>query len=316
MILLNYYLTFLPIIFVQVAPVACLLATLYTFGTLNRGNEIIAMRASGLSIVQVTKVALMFGILVSMFLFWVNDRIVPQASALSAKIKSRMQNKSAEKYDESITNLSMYGLKNRLFFVNNFSPATNSMEGIVILEHDEKQNITKKIVASKGIYQDGVWKFYQCITYDFDANGQIINEQYLDEEIMTILESPREFLSQRQKPEYMTISQLEDYIWRLSKSGAQTVIRRLMVNFYERFAMPLESIMLILLGIPFSLMMKKRATGLSSIGIALILGFLYYVLNAVSLALGNAGIFPAFVAAFFAHAVALLTSAHLISQLP
>ena len=41
--LLQYYLSYLPIIFVQVAPISTLLAVLYTFGTFNRNNEIIAM---------------------------------------------------------------------------------------------------------------------------------------------------------------------------------------------------------------------------------------------------------------------------------
>ncbi|MDD5596264.1 MAG: LptF/LptG family permease, partial [Candidatus Omnitrophica bacterium] len=72
-ILLQYYLSYLPIIFVQVSPIALLLATLYTFGKLNRDNEIIAMRASRLSIVQITKTVLIFGFLISVCIFWLND---------------------------------------------------------------------------------------------------------------------------------------------------------------------------------------------------------------------------------------------------
>ena len=95
---------------------------------------------------------------------------------MNQKIKYQMENKSKksqEKQKETINNLSMYGLRNRLFFVNKFSPSINTMEGIIILEHDEHQNITNKIVANKGIYKDNGWIFYQSITYDFDINGQI-----------------------------------------------------------------------------------------------------------------------------------------------
>lgn len=319
-VLSQYYLAYLPIIFVQVSPIACLLSTLYTFGTLNRNNEMIAMRSAGLSIYQIIKTVVIFGFIVSACVFWVNDKFVPASMSLTERIKTQMESgtrKAKEKEREVITNLSMYGLKNRLFFVNKFSLSTNTMEGIIILEHDEKQNITKKIVANKGVYTDGLWRFYQSITYNFDENVQIKEEpQYTEEEIMNIPETPHDFLNQMLRPDYMTISQLDKYMWRLSTSGATTVIRNLKVDLYQRFTSPMTSLIIILLGIPFSVMMKKRATGLSSVGLSLILGFLYYVLNAVSIALGKAGILMPVMAVSLSHIIGFLTALYFIHNLP
>ncbi len=318
-VLRQYYLAYIPIIFVQVAPIASLLSVLYTFGKLNRNNEIIAMRSAGLSIFQITKAVIIFGIILGVTIFWVNDKFVPQAAYITEKIKDQMEKgtkRAQEKENEVISNLSMYGLKNRLFFVNKFSLATNTMEGIVILEHDEHQNITKKIVANRGGYEDGLWRFYQSITYSFDENGQIISEpQYLEEEIMNIPDTPHDFLTQRQHPDFMTIAQLDDYIWKLSKSGAITVIRNLKVDLYQKFTLPLTSITIILLGIPFSVRMKKRATGLSSLGISIMLGFLYYVLNAIGIALGKSGIFMPVLAVSLSHILALISATYLIHTL-
>lgn len=317
-VLIQYYLSYLPIMFVQVAPFACLLSTLYTFGKLNHNNEIIAMRSSGLSIFQITKTVIIFGLLVSLFILWAGDRIVPQSLAITQKIKAQMEEgKKNEKKPEAIDNLTMYGLKNRLFFINKFYLATNTMEGIIILEHDEHQNITKKIVANKGIYKDNLWRFYRCITYNFDQNGQILQEpEYFEEEIMVIPETPQDFINQRQRPDFMTIAQLDDYIWKLSRSGASTVIRNLKLDIYQRFTSPFTSMVIILLGIPFSLMMRKRATGLSSIGFSIIVGFLYYILDAISIALGRGGILTPILAASLSHIVVLLFSLHLINSLP
>jgi lipopolysaccharide export system permease protein len=277
------------------------------------------MRSSGLSIFQITKTVIIFGLLLSLFIFWVNDRLLPQSLALTQKIKVQMEegSKKKEKKQEVIDNLTMYGLKNRLFFVNKFYPAENTMEGITILEHDERQNITKKIVANKGIYADNLWKFYQCITYNFDVNGHILQEpQYFEEEIMAIPETPHDFISQRQRPDYMTIMQLDDYIWKLSKSGASTVIRNLKLDLYQRFTSPFTSAVIIFLGIPFSLMLRRRATGLSSIGVSIIVGFLYYILDAVSIALGRGGVLAPVLAASLSHILVFLFSLHLINRLP
>lgn len=312
----QYYLSFFPMIFVQISPVACLLATLYTFGKLNRNNEIIAMRASGLSIFQITKTIIIFGILVSLFVFLVNDKIAPQSSARTEKIKAMMESGRSKKQD-IINNLSLYGLRNRLFFIKKFDPATTTIEGITILEHDSQQNIIRKLVANKGLYKDGFWTFMKSITYNFDENGQIKGEpQYLEEEMMIIPETPLDFLTQRQRPDFMTIAELEDYIWKLSKSGAKTAIRNIQVDLYQKYTLPLTSAIIILLGIPFALSMRKRATGMASIGLSLMGGFLYYVLSAVGIALGKSGIVSPLFATSLSHLLVLTTSLYLISKLP
>jgi len=319
-ILKEYYLAYVPMIFVQIAPIACLISTLYTFGKMNHNNEIIAMRSAGLSIFQIIKTVIIFGALISVLVFWVNDKFVPSSSSLTEKIRGQMESNTKKiqtKEQETISSLSMYGLKNRLYFIDKFSPATNTMEGITILEHDEKQNITKKIVAHKGVYKDKLWRFYHSITYNFDENVQIKQEpQYSEEEIMNIPETPHDFLNQMLHTDFMTISQIDDYLWRLSKSGATTVIRNLQVDLYQRFTFPLTSAIIILLGIPFSFLMKKRATGLSSIGLSIMVGFLYYVLNAVSIALGKAGALAPILAASLSHILAFGTALYLIDRLP
>ena len=320
-LLLIYYLNFLPLIFVQIAPFACLFGCLYTLGILNRNNEIIAMRSSGLSVFQITKTLIIFACLVTILVFLVNDKLVCQSEINKQKIKNQMQNidkktQSAQKAKEEITNLSIYGLRNRLFFINKFIPLENKMEGITILEQDESANVRKKIVATSGIYKDGLWHFYECITYFIDEDGRIRGEpSYFPEQLMDIIESPQDFLKQRQKPEFMSVAQLNDYILKLSKSKATKVIRNLKVDLYQRFFMPLTCLVILIVGIPFSLIMHKRATGLSSAGIAILIGFLYYVVNAVSLAFGKAGLFPPILAASLSHILFLSLGLYLTWKL-
>jgi lipopolysaccharide export system permease protein len=319
-LLARYYLSYLPVMFVQVSPFACLLSTVYTFGRLNHNNEIIAMRSSGLSIFGIARDALIFGLLISLAVFWVSDRLAPSSLAENQEIKIQIDEGSISnkpKKSEIIINFSMYGLRNRLFFINKFSPLTKTMEGITILEHDQNQNPVKKIIAAKGVYQDGLWRFFQSITYNFDQNGQVIDEPvYMEEEIMDIPETPQEMASLRQKPEQMDIRQMQDYIWRLSKSGATGIIRNLKVDLYQRFTSPFTSVIIILLGIPFSLMMRKRATGMSAIGVSISVGFFYYVLDAVCLAIGKSGLLMPALAASLSHMIVLSASLYLITKLP
>jgi lipopolysaccharide export system permease protein len=317
-LLFTYYLNFLPFILVQVAPFACLLGCLYTLGILNRNNEIIAMRTAGLSIFQITKTLIIFACLISILVFLVNDKFVPQSEITKQKIKKQMQQlnmRTKDKSSEEVIHLSIYGLKNRLFFINKFIIPESKMIGITILEQDSLANVRKKIVASYGIYKDGLWHFYDCITYFFGSDGRYKGEPvYLSEQLMDITESPQDFLKQRQKPEFMSVAQLNDYILKLSMSHAKVMIRNLRIDLYQRFFMPLTSLVIIIVGIPFSLILRRRATGLSSLGIAIMVGFLYYVVNAVSIAFGKAGLLPPIASVCLSHILFLSFGLYLIRE--
>ena len=314
-LLAKYYLNFLPLIFVQVSPFACLFGCLYTLGNLNRNNEIIAMRASGLSIFQIIKTLIIFATLISATVFIVNNKLVPQSEIAKQNIQVQMENKNKENKPKTISHLSIYGMKNRLFFINKFITSENKMEGITILEQDESANVRKKIVASEGIYKDGLWYFYECTTYFFDENDRLSRQPlYYSEQIMDIAETPGDFLKQMRKPEFMSVTQLNDYILKLSMSKARGVIRSLRVDLFQRFLMPLTSLVIVIVGIPFALTMRRRATGLSSLGIAIMVGFLYYVVTAVSIAFGKAGLFPPILAVSLSHIMFLSLGLYLIYQ--
>jgi lipopolysaccharide export system permease protein len=94
------------------------------------------------------------------------------------------------------------------------------------------------------------------------------------------------------------------------------VIRNLKVDYYQRFTLPLTSLIIILIGIPFSFKMRRKATGMSAFGISLVVGFVYYVLTAVSIALGKAGILVPFLSVSISHLLMLLLSIYMIGNLP
>jgi len=311
--LLDYYLSYLPIIFVQVIPMGCLLATLYVLGSLSRHNEIIALRSSGLTILEITKGIIFLSIVISMFVFVINENFVPYSLEKSQQLKTSMFNISKKQPQQDITNLCIYGLKNRLFFINNFSLKNNTLLGITILEEDKNQNIIRKIVATKGTWINDKWVFSDVIIYNFDQKGQLKGGlEYYPEQVMDIPETPQDFLKQKKDPQTMNIWQLKNYILRLLNSSAKTVARNLKVDLYHRIFFPFSSLVLTILAIPFALRIKARLDTLSSLGFSLGLGFLYYVIDAVSVALGKTGFFLPFISAGFSFLIFLSLGLYLI----
>lgn len=305
-IIAEYYISFFPIILVQSSSLCCLIAVLFTFSGLHNNNEIIAMRASGLNFWQVTRPALIFGIFISIFVFWMSEQFVPLATERTKKIKTEnmeVQEDKQRKNRRAVSNLTFYGLKNRLYFIDKFDPNTDELFGITIIEYDNDQNIQQKIVALKGKWTQITWKFFQVQVTTFSEDGfeKPIKIKVFQEKLMDIKETPEDFFKQRINVNAMNLRELYDYIKRFSSSGAKKAIQNLRVDFHQKIAAPFANFIIILIGLPFAMMVKgRKGMTFTSFGIAIAIGFLFYVTNAVMIALGKSGVLPPILAGWAA----------------
>ena len=263
LILMEYYASFFPIILVQTSTISCLIAVLLTYSHLNTNNEAIVLRSSGLSFWQIIRPAIIFGLIVSAFIFWLNERYVPMATTQSRSIRNEniiLAVDSQRKKQAKIKNLTFYGLKNRLFYIDSFDPDTFEMEGITIIGQYNNQNLKEKINALKGKWTGIAWKFYQCSISYFDSTNLASPEQYnyYEEKLLDIKETPQDFLRQRINVTSMNIRQLHEYINRFSDSGAVKAINNLRVDLHEKIAYPFGNLVVILVGLPLALMSGRR----------------------------------------------------------
>jgi LPS export ABC transporter permease LptG len=294
-VILQYYVSFLPSIIVQTSTMACLISVLFTYSSLNAHNEIIAIRASGMNFWQITRPALVFALFVSALVFLVNEKFVPQSSMMNQEIRDteiKVVPSQRATGKPIIHNLTFYGLKNRLFFIDTFDPNTSELTGITIIGHDHNQNLVEKIVALRGTWTGIAWKFYNCqITeYSGSASPNAPSRMRISiEKLMDIKETPKDFLRQRMDTTSMNLRQLHSYIKRFSGSGAIKTVNNLRVDLHQKITFPLRNFIIVLIGLPFALMSvgKRKAMTFTSIAIALVIGFLYYVADAVGLALAK-----------------------------
>jgi len=313
-----YYLNFIPIIFIQTSSTACLVATLLSFSHMNTTNEIIVMRSSGMTFWQLTKPALYFGLIISVLAFWVNERVVPASYALTKKIKEErlISKKKADwQMRERINNITLYGLKNRLYFIEHYDPSTEEISGITIIEFGADQSISQKIVALKGHWTGIAWKFFNCQISTYEPAANRVPVKFYKEKLMDIKETPQDLMKQRLNVTSMNYRQLADYITRFSSSGATRAITNLRVDLHSKVAIPFASFVITLIGLPFALLLRNRKrSSFAAIGIAMLIGFLYYVLNAVCLAFGKGAFFPPIIAAWSAPVITTLFALIIIEK--
>jgi lipopolysaccharide export system permease protein len=76
-LVLEFFVLNMAWIIALAVPMAVLVATLMAFGRLSGDSEIIAMKASGVSIVYIITPVLLMGVLLNFFLIWFNNNVLP-----------------------------------------------------------------------------------------------------------------------------------------------------------------------------------------------------------------------------------------------
>lgn len=315
-VVVQYYLWFLPVVLQQTVAIGYLIACLLAYANLNTHNEIIALRSGGLNFWKLAKPAIILALVVSAFMFYLNENYIPQAEAKARQIKEDnfTLDVDREKKQAKVTSLTFYGIGNRLYFIDSFNPNTYTLEGITLISFDENQNMKEKTVALEGVWTGIAWKFKQVNVTPFkQATDGPTKIKIYDEKLMDIKETPRDFLKQRQNVKYMNIQQLNTYIQRFANSGATRAVSNLRVDLNSKIAYPFTALIILLVGLPLVMITgQRRAQTFTALGIAIMIGFLYYVANAVGLALGKGGVLPPVFAAWIAPAFFALSAWYVI----
>ncbi|MCX5666532.1 MAG: LPS export ABC transporter permease LptG [Candidatus Omnitrophica bacterium] len=296
---IAFYFYYIPTIFIQIIPMAALLSTIYVLSNLNKNNEIIAMKSSGVGLWRILTPLLVLGFLISVFTFMVNDRVIP----LTSKVSQMIRREELEKYKASdkelkvIENVAVYGTGNRIVFARSYDTVEKKLSDIIIHEHDAKERLVLKTTANSAIWTGSEWKFIKVITYKVDNAGKILGSPvFYNEKIIPLKERPRDFANKELKAEFMSYQELHNYIDNFRGSGMK-ITRNLLVDLNYKLAFPFISLIIIMVAAPFALL-TMRGGVMIGIGTSIVIGLLYYAVIAISLAFGKAGILPPILAAW------------------
>jgi LPS export ABC transporter permease LptG/LPS export ABC transporter permease LptF len=298
----DYLVNLTPSMLYQISPLAVLIAALVTFGVLNRNSEIIAMKATGISLYRlvIPIVAIALVLAVSLFLF--DQSYLPQANrkqeALRNLIKGRPPQTVLHPEHNWIFGQPHPGEPGRIFYYQFFDPDRNEFANLTVFEFDPSTfQLTRRITAARVFWDDnsGTWRFQNGWQRDFQ--GATINEfrEFRQTSYSEIHEDPGYFKKESVPAQEMNFGQLENYINDLGQSGFDTM--RLRVQLWHKLAYPIIAVIMAILAIPFALSMGRRGS-LTSIAVAIGVALAYFVVSGLFDALGNVNYLPAALAAW------------------
>jgi lipopolysaccharide export system permease protein len=294
----------LPSIIVLTIPMGLLLATILTFNKLSLNSEITVMRACGISIGRMALPAIIFSIIAGFGCFIINEIIVPAADIQSKNLTIwalSQRNLAEGKKNFSFKEMNDDHSLKRLFYVSEYSDKT--MKGITVLDLS-KDGAIQLMQAREGKASPTSWNFKKGIEYTISKTGKMFNTATFEHSTISAGIAIPENLRMSNSGNLNVIQlskKIEEAKQRIKKASNiefyRNLLEELQLKYYFKFATATIGFFLVLIGIPLALTPPRARFNrglLFSIGII----FVYYIIKALSLSLGEMDVLPPLLAAW------------------
>jgi lipopolysaccharide export system permease protein len=285
-IILVYFANKLPLIIIQVLPVAMLLGAILSLGHLRKFNEITAMQSCGLSPLRITAPLLASAAVITAAAFLVSEQIVPSAYLRQKEIMDVGIKKRRPESARTRADIRYMGRGYRVYNIHEFRPEPPRMTGVSVQQFDpDSLRMRKRIDARGARWQGGIWVMEDGFARLF-ADSVEIAVPFAIYADSRWTEQPDEFARPEPDPFFMNRHQLSDYIRRIRESGAR--VDQYETDYHLRAAFPLANFIMVLLGSCLSLRIVRGTLALG-FGLSISLGFIYYGFIVIGQALGYNG---------------------------
>jgi LPS export ABC transporter permease LptG/LPS export ABC transporter permease LptF len=316
----EYLLNLTPSMIYTITPFGVLIAVLVTFGMLNRSSELIAMKATGISIYRLVIPVLVISAALAGSLFAFDQFYLPQANRKQEALRNIIKGKPAQTTlnpdQKWIIGQQRPGEPVRVFYYQFFAPDQNTFANISLFELDPKTfSLVKRIFAERASWNadEHAWNFENGWERKMDGANVTSFREFQDATFAEVREEPGYFKKESLQSQEMNFGQLERYIGDLQQSGFDTM--RLRVQLYHKLAYPLATIVMAIMAVPFALSMGRRGS-LTGVAWAIGIAVGYWGIAGLFDAMGDVNYLPSAMAAWSPDVLFGLTGGYLLLRTP
>lgn len=295
---LLYFVFKIPLFVTQTAPVASLTATLISIGILSRNREITALKACGVSQWQIAKPFLLAAGLLSLGVWGWNEIVVPHSYRESRYLNLKMKKRAAKTvfHEHGF----WYHGSNVFYHIDHFDSRNKILSGLTIYIIDDHFRVLKLVKAAQASWQGGQWRFE-----DLQEDSLFPESPSTSQTPQQLLqETPEDFALVDVEPDEFSSQQLRNYIADLQRKGLDTTTYQ--VDLRLKGAMPFSVFAMTLLGVALAIPGARQLSVATATGLALVVGFGYWLLLALTISLGHSGLLLPLFAAWSANGVSAL----------
>ncbi len=310
---LRFLMYLIPSFLIFTIPIGLLLAILVSLGRLSSDSEIIALKSSGVSLIQIMRPYAFLGLISFLIVNVVMLKGLPWGTQKIRNLIIQMVQETSyfQVQERAFTQVG----KHLLFYVESYDPMTQKLKNIFIQDsRNPKREIT--IVAPEGQILKDIKSHIMVVRL---LNGNIHQMFSLKESYQKLHFTSYDFrvdlakkLSgrgiMRVKSRDLSVSALKERIRKRRKLGKST--SREETELQKKFALPFTCLIFTLIGVPLGIQPKrsKRSAGLL---LCLMVVVIYYGLIIFFDVLGESQTLPPFWAAWLPNIIVTLIGLYL-----
>ena len=293
-----------PYLLTFIIPISVLVASILTFGKLSFDNEIMAIRASGVSVLRIVMPLIVSVCILCLSTFLLSDQVASVSLHAYRNLLTQIGIESPQAALEEGVFIKKF--KNFVIFI--YEIDKNKLKGIRIYQPQEGKP-TRTIIAQKGelisIPEMGMikLKLIHGVSDEPDPKdpGKLYKLNFRTYDLPLNIANMKQSGEVSKKPKDMMVRELRDEIERLGKEGIKATYP-LSAEIHNKIAMSFSSLAFLLIGIPLGITTRRSEKSIS-FGISLALMTLYWLLLIGGKTLAQKGMAPPFLALQFSNLI-------------
>ncbi len=272
-LMLQYVALTTPQSLYELFPMAALLGSLMGMGTLASNSELIAMRASGMSIWRIVRSVMQAGVMMLVVAVVIGEWLAPVAERYGQHLRVAAT-------DHGVSFLGSDGLwvRDEKQFINARRVLDERrLADLTVYKFDDEARLTTATRATHAVFNDGQWELHGVQQSGFVQGG--VTTDHASIQVWPSLLTPDLLGIVMLKPKNMSaadIGQLVDY---LDENGLDS--RQYRFAFWGRFMTPIAALVMLFISVPFVFSRLRSVGAGQRIFVGVMVGFGFYILSQV-----------------------------------
>lgn len=283
--LIRYYGFYVPEIIYKMLPIACVVGMVMTISSLNKGSELVALFASGLSLFRISRVIFLSITLICVFNYFLSDQILPSFAKQKNYILYNELEKNPTKFQTIKTNKIWYRSQNSIFNIKTLNAEGNKAQGLTLYFFSEGWELIQMLTADSVLMNGSQWVLQNGTVTVFSKDSSFpLNDKFLEKTIV-MSEDAQDLRSTGQTSDLLTQAELSRFITKNKEAGLDTI--KYEVDYNSKFSFSLAGLVMSLLALPFCVGQARGGGGMmKNVGVTMGLVVAYWIFYSVSQTLG------------------------------
>jgi len=307
---LGYVLLKLPFMFVQLTPAAILLATLVVFGLMNRNNELVILKSSGISSYFFLKPSLMVSLLLLGIIFFLGETIIPvtmaKANYIRYYVMKNRENISSSRKDIWIKS------DQKLIHINYYNSVKQTVDGVTITSMDSDFKLHSRVDAKKGHYNEDRWVFEDVLEQSYKKELKDFDVMSYNHKEIALDIKPDDLKEVAKKTNEMSFFELRQVVNKIQKEGYDAAVYK--TDMHGKIAFPFICIIMAITGAATGMRSFAGHSMPVAIAVGVVIAFMYWIMFGFCLSLGYGGVLPPLLAAWITNLFFMAFSVHYLMR--